>query len=149
MSMTSIIGLKSSVFTFEVTAERVRQFAAAIGDTNPLYHDEAYAKTTVHQGLIAPPTFPVVVAGANEEGFDLGLDQRRMLHGEQEFIYERPIRVGDVLTCQSLVSDVYEKEGKNGVMEFIILDTKMTDAQGELVVTSRMNIVYRALQKQT
>ncbi|GEK34601.1 MaoC family dehydratase N-terminal domain-containing protein [Kurthia sibirica] len=148
MSMTSIIGQKSIDFIFEVTAERIKEFAQAIGDDNPLYSDEEHAKKMGYPTIIAPLTFPVVVAAANEKGFDLGLDQRRMLHGEQEFIYMRPIHVGDILSCHSIVSDVYEKKGKNGVMEFIVIDTNMLDVVGELVVTSRMNIVYRALQKQ-
>ncbi len=68
-----------------------------------------------------------------------------MLHGEQEFIYHRPIRAGDRLSCQMKVTDVYEKEGKNGPMQFLVMDTEMKDEEGELVVISRTNIIYRAV----
>lgn len=147
MSNKGLIGKKSAVFTFDVTLEHIAQFAKAIGDDSPLYTDEEYAKNTVHKGIIAPPTYPIAVGASATEPFDLGLDQRRMLHGEQTFLYERAIRPGDQLNCQIIVSDVYEKEGKNGLMEFIILDTEMRDETGQLVVTSRTNIVYRTVKE--
>lgn len=147
MSNSHLIGKRSEVFTYDVTVAHIQQFARAIGDDSPLYTDEQYAKTTAYKGIIAPPTYPIAIGAAASQPFDLGLDQRRMLHGEQSFIYKRPIRAGDKLTCQLVVSDVYEKEGKNGKMEFIILDTEMHDEENNLVVISRTNIVYRTLKE--
>lgn len=146
MELAHLVGKTGNPFTFQVDQRHIRQFAQAIGDTNPLYTDEQYAKTTVHGGLIAPPTFPIAISpDDNEEQFDLGLDYRRMLHGEQQFIYTRAIRPGDVLQCQLKVSDVYEREGKSGTMEFLVLDTEIMDEAGNHVVTSRTNIIYRPL----
>lgn len=147
MSNSHLIGKRSASFSFTVELAHIQQFAQAIGDDSPLYFDEAYAKTTVHGGIVAPPTYPIAIGAMANEPFDLGLDQRRMLHGEQSFIYQRAIRPGDQLTCQLVVSNVYEKEGKNGKMEFIILDTEMHDKTGALVVISRTNIVYRTLKE--
>ncbi|MGM9927754.1 MAG: MaoC family dehydratase N-terminal domain-containing protein [Bacillus sp. (in: firmicutes)] len=141
----SLIGLSGEPFVFEVEKRHIRQFAEAIGDDNPLYVDEEYAATTAYGGIIAPPTFPVVIGQENGVGIDLKLDQRRMLHGEQEFIYTRPIRLGDQLHCQMKVADVYERVGKNGVMQFLVLDTEMKDHSGQMVVISRTNIIYRSL----
>lgn len=146
MSNKHLIGLKGETFTFHVTLEHIQAFARAIGDASPLYFDEEYAKTTAYGRITAPPTYPIAI-GAAGGAIDLQLDQRRMLHGEQAFIYERPIVPGDVLTCDAVVSDVYEKQGKNGTMEFIVLDTYMYDTTDRLVVTSRTNIVYRAAQQ--
>ncbi|VEI06901.1 MaoC family dehydratase N-terminal domain-containing protein [Kurthia zopfii] len=142
MSNKHLIGLKSEVFNYKVELEHLQNFAKAIGDDNPLYFDEEFAKNSIHGGIIAPPTYPIAI-GATGGSIDLGLDQRRMLHGEQSFMYEKVIRPNDELTCQLVISDVYEKEGKNGKMEFILLDTEMRDSSGELVVISRTNIVYR------
>lgn len=72
-----------------------------------------------------------------------------MLHGEQEFIYHRPIRPGDKLHCQLKVSDVYERQGKKELMEFLVLDTEIKVPSGELVVISRTNIIYRPLASVT
>jgi acyl-coenzyme A thioesterase PaaI-like protein len=77
---------------------------------------------------------PRPAAGQGREG----LDMRRVLHGEQEFEYVRPLRVGDVLTAESYVKDRYEKEGKRGgTMTFIISETVFRDQQGEIVAYSR------------
>lgn len=140
----NIIGLTGEKYVFEVEKRHLRQFAEAIGDSNPLYTDETYASETPYGGLIAPPTFPMVV-GSEGGDLPLELDTRRMLHGEQEFIYYQPIRPGDQLHCQIKVTDLYEREGKSGPMQFLILDTEMEDATGNLVAISRTNIIYRSL----
>ncbi|WP_042351983.1 MaoC family dehydratase N-terminal domain-containing protein [Bacillus massiliigorillae] len=141
----SLIGLTGPQFIFEVEKRHIRQFAEAIGDPNPLYVDEEYAKSTVYGGIIAPPSFPVAIGADSGQGIDLPLDYSRMLHGEQEFIYNRPIRLGDRLYCQMKVTNVYEREGKSGTMQFLVMDTEMKDEAGELVVINRTNIIYRAL----
>lgn len=146
MELTHLVGKTGNPFTFKVEQRHIRQFAQAIGDANPLYTDEEYAKKTAYKGIIAPLTFPVAVMPDDEkDSIDLGLDYRRMLHGEQQFIYSRPIRAGETLHCRMKVTDVYEKEGKNGPMEFILLDTEIRDENGGHIVTSRTNIVYRPL----
>lgn len=141
----SLIGLKGEAFTFDVEKRHILQFAEAIGDDNPLYVDEEYAAKTVYGGIIAPPTFPVAIGPGSGGDIDLPLDYNRMLHGEQEFIYSRPIRLGDRLYCQMKVADVYERQGKSGKMQFLVLDTEMKDEAGEMVVISRTNIIYRSL----
>lgn len=143
MSLQALKGKTGKPFSFQVDHRHIRQFARAIGDLNPLYFDEDYAKATIHGGIIAPPTFPVVITDEDGDTLDLGLDYNRMLHGEQQFIYSRPIRPNDQLTGQMKVTDVYEREGKKGTMEFLVLDTEITDKHGNHVVTSRTNIIYR------
>ncbi|WP_342514781.1 MaoC family dehydratase N-terminal domain-containing protein [Sporosarcina sp. FSL K6-1522] len=142
----SMIGLTGEVYVFETEKRHIRQFAEAIGDANPLYVDEAHAANTPYGKLIAPPTFPIAI-GAEGGGIPIELDARRMLHGEQEFIYHRAISPGDRLYCQMKVADIYEREGKSGVMQFLVLDTYMKDEHGEMVAVSRTNIIYRPLSK--
>ncbi|ASK62372.1 dehydratase [Virgibacillus phasianinus] len=138
----SVIGLTGEKYTFDVEKRHVKQFAEAIGDQNPLYTDEAFAADSRYGQLIAPPTFAMTI-GSEGGDFPIELDTRRMLHGEQEFIFYRQIVVGDRLHCQMKVSDLYEKEGKSGTMQFLILDTEMEDDTGDLVAISRTNIIYR------
>lgn len=139
-----VIGLTSKPYSFEVEKRHVQQFFTAIGDDNELYQDEDYAKESAYGGLIVPPTFPVAMNDGQAD-LPLELDHRRMLHGEQEFIYYQPIRPGDRLQCQMKVSDLYDREGKSGVMQFLVLDTEMKNEADELVCISRMNIIYRPL----
>lgn len=142
----SVIGLTSKEYVFEVEKRHVHQFASAIGDENLLYTVQEYARQSPYEGMIVPPTFPVAMNNGDVE-LPLQLDHRRMLHGEQEFLYYQPIRLGDRLHCQMKVSDLYDREGKSGKMQFLVLDTEMKDEQGELVCISRMNIIYRPLTK--
>jgi acyl dehydratase len=139
----SLIGLTGKPYIFVVEKRHIRQFAEAIGDTNPLYVDEEYAAKSIYGGIIAPPSFPIVIS--QESSIDLPLDYNRMLHGEQEFIYQRPIRLGDRLTCQTKVADVYERQGKTGQMQFLVLETELKDEAGDVVVIGRTNIIYRSL----
>lgn len=140
----SLIGKRSKEYIVDVERRHIRQFAEAIGDDNPLYDNDEYASNTIFEGIIAPLTFPIALSDGAD--LPLDLDHRRMLHGEQEFIYERPVRLGDKLYCQTVVKDIYEREGRSGNMQFLILDTEMKDEDGNLVVTSRMNIIYRELK---
>jgi acyl dehydratase len=136
-----IIGRESPTETFLVTAEDIRQFAEAIGDPNPLYHDEAMAGRSLYGGLIAPPTFPTRF----RQAIDLGLDRRRtlILHGEQEYRYTRPIRAGDAITCRSRVVDVVTKEGRQGPMMLLIIETSGEDARGQPVFHGRSTAIVR------
>ena len=143
----SLIGLTGKSFVFEVEKRHIRQFAEAIGDNNPLYVDEEYAANTIYGGIIAPPSFPVVIGQDSGGAIDLPLDYSRVLHGEQEFIYQRPIRPGDRLVCQMKVTDIYDRQGKSGIMQFVVLDTEIKDEAGELVAISRTNMIYRPASK--
>src|SRR5437763_15789719 len=87
---------------YEVAREKIREFADAIGDPNPLYRSAAAAQALGHPDVIAPPTFPIVLTlPASRQVIadpELGLDYSRVVHGDQRFVYLRPIRAGDALT---------------------------------------------------
>lgn len=140
----TMIGLKSRPYTAEVNREHAAAFAAAIGDDNPLYSDEQYAGDTAYKGTTVPPTYLIALGGDGE--LPIQLDYRRMLHGEQEFIYHRPVRYGDRLECTMSVTDIYEREGKSGTMQFLVLDTEMKDEEGQLAAITRNTIIYRPAQ---
>jgi acyl dehydratase len=138
------IGLATEPYKVDVEKGHIRRFCQAIGDENPLFLDEPAASGSAYEGLIAPLTFSVALSDETA-AFPLELDVRRMLHGEQEFIYHKPLRPGNSYTAQMKVADVYEREGKSGKMQFIVLDTEFWDDSDELAVVSRTNIIYRAL----
>ena len=67
-----------------------------------------------------------------------------ILHGEQEFVYHRPVVVGDVLVGEGKVVDAYQKESKGKTMTFVVTETNCTDEKtGEPVVTARFNLLHR------
>ena len=68
-----------------------------------------------------------------------------ILHGEQEFIYDRPVLVGDVLVGEGTITDAYQKESKGRTMTFIVSETNWSDdTTGDPVVTARFNLIHRA-----
>ena len=142
----SEIGNTGSPSTMCVERGKIREFARAIKDDNPIYFNEAYAKQTVG-GIMAPPTFSMTQAFWEEGPRKplLTYDVRRLLHGEQEFEYLAPVYAGDVLTGTARVSDVYEKQGsRGGTMTFGVMETTYTNQRGEKVLISRSTLVETA-----
>jgi len=141
----SIVGKRYPAFTVGVEKRWVRSFAEAIGETNPIYFDEAAAKSAGYRSLPAPPTFPfAMIMDANQSFMildELGIDKRRAMHGEQSFDYHADLCAGDVLTGRQTVVDVYDK--KNGALEFLVTETRMENQRGEHVCDLRTTVVVR------
>ena len=124
---------------------RLKFFAKSIGQTDPVYTDDQAARAAGHPALPVPPTFlfclemeaPDPAAIRNL----LGMDYRRLLHGEQGFVYERMAYAGDVLTFVQRVDDIYDK--KNGALEFVVRLTQVTNQHGQAVAQLRTVSVLR------
>jgi acyl dehydratase len=135
MADKSDIGKTGKPITMHIEYGKIREFAKSIKDSNPIYHDPEYAKKEVG-GVIAPPTFLMTLAhwDSGEGRPHMQMDLRRVLHGEQEFEYLKPIYAGDVLTAVTRVTDVYEKAGsRGGTMTFAIMETEYKNQRGDLV----------------
>jgi acyl dehydratase len=121
---------------YEVGREKIREFAIAIGDMNPAYHDVAAAQALGHRDVIAPPTFAFVVSmrASAIAMFDpgLGLDYSRVVHGEQRFAYVRPVTAGDNLVVVTTIENIRVAAGND------ILTTRadISTVDGEPVVTT-------------
>ena len=149
--LTELIGnSKTTVVDMAIEAGKVAEFANAIQNPNPVYRDEEAARAQGHDAIPAPPTFlmtkqfPRYRPDGLPEGppFDLGFELARVLHGEQEFEFDRPVYVGDVLTGVSTLADVYQRDGgKGGTMTFAVVETDYTDQDEAYVATDRMTII--------
>ncbi len=133
MSFERFIGHRSEPVVNVVEKGAVKKFAEAIGDPNPLYADEAAAKASRHGGLIASLTFPRTLEYGEVEG--LGPPGQGYIHGEHRIRYERPLFVGEELSCYAEVTDYYEKAGREGSMGFLISERVGESFQGERVFT--------------
>lgn len=129
------IGHALPAFTVSVEAGRLRFFAKATGNTDPVYIDEAAARDAGHPHLPVPPTFFFCLemdqpnpAAMREL---LGIDYRRLLHGEQHFRYHAMAHAGDALHYGPRIADIYEKKG--GALEFVRRETAVTNQHGALV----------------
>ncbi|MBI1377001.1 MAG: MaoC family dehydratase [Frankiales bacterium] len=121
--------------TYQVGREKIREFALAIGDANPAYHDVEHARSLGHRDVVAPPTFVFVASmrAAAAAMFDpgLGLDYSRVVHGEQRFAYTRPVTAGDELRVTTTIEAIRAAAGND------ILTTRadITTEDGEPVAT--------------
>jgi len=139
----TLIGRESEPVVHEVEKNAIRRFADALGDPNPIYTDEEAARAAGFAGLVAPPTFPAVLAANDRFRHSLDLGTRSLLHGEQQFEYGRPIVAGDRITVKSRVADVQEKAGPSGPMDVIVIEDEGRGADGELVFRSREMLILR------
>lgn len=135
--------LGPSVLTLE--RGRLRFFAKAIGETDPIYLDESAARDAGYADLPAPPTFlfsAELDSGAMFALLDrLGVPHQKVLHGEQCFEYLAPLVAGDTVTVSSRVKNIYDKKG--GALEFIELESSVANQRGETVARLRSVTVVR------
>ena len=139
------IGHTMPKFSVPVEKGRLRFFAKAIGQTDSVYTDEAAAQAAGHPGLPVPPTFFFCLEMESPDPAAirnlLGLDYRRLLHGEQGFTYHRMAYAGDELSFEQRIEDIYDKKG--GALEFVVRKTRVTNQRGEHVADLRTVTVMR------
>jgi acyl dehydratase len=129
----------------EIEKGRLKFFAKAIGETNPIYFDERAAREAGHAALPVPPTF-IFAAELDANTLmpaliEMEVNLQRVLHGEQSFTYCAPIHAGDTITVSSRISDIYEKKG--GALEFIVKDSMVTNQRGKKVAEMRTVVAVR------
>jgi acyl dehydratase len=109
-----------------VTEDGLRRFAEAVGGS--------YAGR-------APATYPIVLAFEAMNAFlaDEGVELSRIVHGEQQFAYERPIAAGDVLTATLTVAGLRQIGGN----DIIRTSSEIRDGSGSLVCTAGATLVHR------
>jgi len=139
------IGHTMPPFTVDVEKGRLRFFAKATAQADPVYVDEEAARAAGHPGLPVRPTFLFCLemespnpAAVREL---LGMDYRSLLHGEQGFKYYALAHAGDTLTFSQRIDDIYDK--KNGALEFVVRKTHVTNQRHELVAELRCVTVVR------
>ena len=139
------IGRRFGASALPIERSRLRFFAKAIGETDPIYTDEAAARAAGHADLPAPPTFLFAAeldSGATDRMLaDLGVSIANILHGEQSFSYHRTACAGDVITVDSTITDIYDKKG--GALEFIVKASRAVNQRDELVAELRTVIVVK------
>ena len=139
---TAAVGKTYPPVVYAVGREKVKEYAFAVGETNPLHLDVDAARAAGHRDVVAPPMFAVVYSApaVAPAVFDpeVGLDFARMVHGGQEFRWGPLVVAGDEITTETTVKDISERAG-NG---FYVFETTSTNQDGETVsVGTWTNIV--------
>jgi acyl dehydratase len=138
------IGKVIPAFRAVAEAGRLRFFAKATGETDPIYFDESAARDAGHPGLPLPPTFlfSLELEQPDKRWRDeIGIQVARILHGEQSFTYHRMAYAGDALLFECHIADIYDKKG--GALDFVVRETRVTNQRGEHVADLRSVLVHR------
>lgn len=142
---TSAIGKRFAPGTYVVGREKVREYANAVGETNPVHLDPAAARAAGYADVVAPPMFAVVFISQTMAPtlFDpeVGMNFAQMVHGGQSFEWARPIVAGEEITTQVSVKDIHEQDGKG----FYVYETISSDEQGDTVVTGEWTFLVRGV----
>jgi acyl dehydratase len=129
--------------TYAVGREKVREYARAVGETNPLHHDLDAARAAGHADVVAPPMFAVVytspVIGPAMLDPEVGMDFARMVHGAQEFTWGPLVVAGDEITTEVELSEVSERGG----MGFYVFESRSDNEDGVRVCTGKWTCIVR------
>ncbi|HWF49298.1 MAG TPA: MaoC family dehydratase N-terminal domain-containing protein [Solirubrobacteraceae bacterium] len=140
---TEAIGKVYPPLVYAVGREKIREFAAAVGETNPLYSDVEAARAAGYEDVIAPPMFAVVYAGASLTPalFDpeVGIVFSMMVHGRQEFRWGRVVVAGDEITTTTTVKDISTRGG----LGFYVFGTESRDQSGDTACTGVWTHIVR------
>jgi len=142
------IGRESKPAINEVEKGSIRRFAEAIGETNPIYFEEAAARAAGYRSVVAPPTFPTTLRAGSDlrEGLLLSLG-KHLLQAEQSFEYARPIVAGDKLTVRSKVVEVSQRQTPSGLTDVVVIEDEGRDEAQDVVYRSRQLWVVRMAPK--
>jgi hypothetical protein len=150
-----------------VEASEVRRFFQALMDPNPRYWDDTHAARSRYGDVVAPPGFPVhafrrpaddlndSLAAAGDPDFDgvsramrpglpkLSIPLSGILNGGYEYEFFSYPKVGERIQCRSAYLDIYQKQGKSGVMVFVIIEDEYRTADGRPLLKSRNTMIMR------
>jgi acyl dehydratase len=129
--------------TYAVGREKVREYANAVGETDPRYLDPEAAKEAGFADVVAPPMFAAVycVPAVWPAMLDpeIGLDFARMVHGAQEFTWHEPVVAGDEITTEAEL----EEQSDRGGLKFFVFKTTSKNQNGDLVSEGRWTNIVR------
>jgi acyl dehydratase len=142
---TDAKGKSFPAFEYEVGKEKIREYAYAVGEDNPVYFDRAAAREAGFRDVPAPPMFAVVYSsGAVAPALfdpEVGINFAMMVHGGQEFVWGDPVCAGDQISTQATLKDVYERDGKG----FYVFESVSTNQDGQEVVRGTWTNIVRGV----
>jgi acyl dehydratase len=140
---TEAVGKSYLPVVYAVGREKVREYARAVGETNPLYLDVEAARAAGYADVVAPPMFTVVYSApaVSPAMFDphVGLDFARMVHGGQEYAWGPLVVAGDEITTTATIKDISDRGG----MGFYVFEAVSDNQRGETVCTGSWTLIVR------
>ncbi len=142
---TDAVGKTYPPAVYAVGREKVREYALAVGETNPVHLDPQAARAAGYADVIAPPMFAVVYSAPcmGPAIFDpaVGMNFAMMVHGGQEFAWGPPVVAGDEITTTVSVKSISEKGG----MGFYVFESVSRNQRDETVCTGTWTNIVRGV----
>jgi acyl dehydratase len=142
---TEAIGKTYAPCVYAVGREKIREYAAAVGESNPVHLDVDAARAAGYADVVAPPMFSVVYSGPVivPALFDpeIGINYAMMVHGRQEFRWGPPVVAGDEITSTAAVKNIADRGG----MGFYVFETVSKNQRGETVCTATWTNIVRGV----
>jgi len=139
------VGKSYQPVVYAVGREKVREYARAVGETNPVYLDVEAARAAGYADVVAPPMFAVVYS-APAVGpliFDpeIELNFAMMVHGGQEFVWDSPVVAGDEISTRASVKDISERDGRR----YYVFESVSTNQRAEQVCLATWTNIVRGV----
>jgi acyl dehydratase len=129
--------------TYAVGREKIREYASAVGETNPLYFDVEAARAVGYADVVAPPMFAVVYAARSVAPAvldpEVGINFAMLVHGSQEFRWGPVVVAGEEISTTTTVKDIAERGG----MGFYVFESVSSNQDGETVCTGTWTNIVR------
>ena len=127
------IGKQYEPTVYAVGREKIREYARAVGETNPVHLDVDAARDAGYADVVAPPMFAVVYSapsvGPPIFDPDLEINFAMMVHGGQQFEWGAPVVAGDEITTTASVKDISERDGRG----YYVFESVSNNQRGEQV----------------
>jgi acyl dehydratase len=140
---SDVIGKTYEPTTYAVGREKIREYAAAVGETNPLHFDVEAARAAGYSDVVAPPMFAVVYGGRSVGPAildpEVGINFAMMVHASQEFVWGPLVIAGDEVSTTTSVKDISDRGG----MTFYVFETVSKNQRGEAVCTGTWTQIVR------
>jgi acyl dehydratase len=140
---TAAVGKAYPPLTYAVGREKIKEYARAVGETNPLHLDVEAARAAGYRDVVAPPMFasvycsPAIVPALFDP--EVGIDFARMVHGGQEFKWGPLVIAGDEVTTTVSVRDISERGGTG----FYVFQSVSTNQDGDTVCVGTWSNIVR------
>jgi acyl dehydratase len=142
---TEAVGKTYPPVVYAVGREKIREYANATGETNPVCLDPASAREAGYADVVAPPMFAVVYSapavGPAILDPELAINFAAMVHGGQDFVWGPPVVAGDEITTRATVNDISERGG----MGFYVFESVSENQRSETVCTATWTNIVRGV----
>lgn len=153
------IGQKRKRYLGEVTSLMIQRYALTVGETNPLYFDKEYAQQHGYKDIIAPPNMlaSIMEWGIGEDEKNLHSDGMaidefflpreftglRVMGGGEEKTFYKPVLAGTRVTLTSEIIDTYTRQGKSGLLVFLVYLNTFSDQDNEVLCICKRTMIIR------